>query len=138
MGRSGMSNPALLTLTEPLDMEDARAAYKALAEQRKKGREGLERAFVQSAEAEAAYRKGLAQAFVVVEGATAAEREARAREKVADLSYERDLKSGLIKVAQERLHEVDAHRQSLNRLVDWSRSIDPLAGEQRPELRNAK
>ena len=133
-----MSNPKLYQLSDPLDMEDARAAYKALGEQRKSAREAYERAFDRSADAEREYRKALAQAFVSVEGGTAAEREANARAKVSDLSYQRDLSTGLIKVAHERLNEIDAHRQSLNRLVDWSRAIDPMAAEQRePHVRSA-
>jgi hypothetical protein len=112
-------------------MEDARAAYKVLGEQRKSAREAYERAFDRSADAEREYRKALAQAFVSVEGGTAAEREANARARVSDLSYQRDLSAGLIKVAHERLNEIDAHRQSLNRLCEWSMKLDPLATEQR-------
>ncbi len=122
----------------PLDYHDAREAYRVLGEQRKSAREAYERAFDRSADAEREYRKALAQAFVSVEGGTAAEREANARAKVSDLSYQRDLSAGLIKVAHERLNEIDAHRQSLNRLVDWSRAIDPMAAEQRePHVRSA-
>ena len=122
--------PQLYTLLEPLDMEDARAAYKELGRQRKDAQDAYKRAFIEAAEAEGEYRKALAHAFITVEGATAAEREANARAKVTDFSKARDIKAGQIKVAHERLNEIDAHRQSLNRLVEWSQRLDPLASEQ--------
>ena len=132
-----MANPQAFTMAErnkllaPLDMEDARQAYRESGRQRFDARAALEVAIDHAADAEREYRKGLAQAFVRAEGDTAAMREADARSRAADLSYARDKARDMVKAAQERLNEIDANRQSLNRLVEWSQRIDPMAMEDR-------
>lgn len=132
-----MPNPKLYSLTEPLDMDDAREATKALGRQRQDAREHFERAIEKAADAERDYRKTLAFCFVKAEGDTAAQREANARAAAADASYKRDLKAGLVKAAQERLNEIDAVRASLHRLIEWSQRIDPLGSTQPQDFRRA-
>ena len=123
-------NPKAYTLTDPLDMEDARAAVRDLAEKREQALKDLEEAVEESAAAERDYRKALAVAFVTATGDTAAQKEANARKGAADDAYKRDLKAGMVKVAQERLNQIDGVRASLHRLIEWSQKINPT-GEQR-------
>lgn len=131
------ANPKLYALTEPLSMDDAREATTKVARQRAEAREQFEQAITDAAEAERQYRKALAVAFVTATGDTAAQKEANARKGAADDAYNRDLKAGLVKVAQERLNEIDAVRASLHRLIEWSRAIDPMAGRQPSEFQRA-
>lgn len=119
-----MNNPTPLSLEQPLDIDDARRASRRLADQRRHAEDELERIVGEAATAEQEYRKGLAQAFVGAEGSTAAEREARARAEVADKSYLRDLKQGMVKVATERLRGLEGERSMLKSLIDWSARIN--------------
>lgn len=118
-----MSNPRPLVLEQPLDIDDARRASRRLADQRRAAEERLDVLVREAAEAEATYRKALAQEFVKVTG-TAAEREALARAAVADRSYERDLKAGMVKAQTERLRGLEGERSMLKSLVEWSMRIN--------------
>jgi hypothetical protein len=132
-----MSNPSRITLDDPvflrdaLDVDDARTAARTLAEQRKEARRFLEQRIERAADAKREYRKALAQAFVTADGSTAAQREANAKEVAADMEYQRDLAEGMVKVAHEKLAEIDGERASLHRLLEWSMRVDPNAREDR-------
>lgn len=115
-----MTNPSSLTLREPLDVDDAREAARLLARQRRAAEDWHRELTEQAAEAEAEYRRALAGEFAKVEGGTAAEREAKARAGVADRSYQRDLKAGMVKVAVERLRGLEGERAMLRALTEWS------------------
>jgi hypothetical protein len=129
--------PQPFTLSEPLDFEDARQAGKELARQRKEAREEFERRLEQAAEKQRLKRLALAKAFVEATGDTAAAREADAKKRAADAEYEHALAEGLVKAAQQRMEELDAHRATFHRLVEWSMRLDPFAQEQRETPRRA-
>lgn len=117
-------NPRPLVLEDPLDVDQARHATRLMANQRREAERFLETVTREAADAEAAYRKGLAKAFADVDEGTAAFREAKARASVADLSLTRDIKSGMVKVALERLRGLEGERSMLKSLIDWSSRID--------------
>jgi hypothetical protein len=81
---------------------------------------------VEAAEAERAYRKAYASAWVQADG-TAEERKAKAQAACADLSYQRDLKQGMVKVLSERLRGLEGERSMLKSLVEWSSKLDAFA-----------
>jgi hypothetical protein len=126
-----VTNPSAYSLERPLDLDDARQAARVLAENRKVARQEFEAAVIRAAEAKREYRKGLAIAFVSAEGDTAAMREADAKQRAADLEKTRDVMEGMVKVAQEKLAEIDGERASFHRLLEWSSRIDPMAMEDR-------
>ncbi len=121
----GVTNPAALTMEHPLDLDDARRAARRLAELRRDAEQHHEDAIKAAAKAEADYRRAFARAIVSIEGRSAVEREAVAREQTAQESYERDLKLGLAKAAQERLRGLEGERSMLKSLIEWSARLDP-------------
>lgn len=128
-----MSNPRPLTLTDPLDIDEARKAARLLAGQRREAETTLENLTKAAADKEATYRRALAEAFIRTEG-TAAEREATARSQVADKSYERDVAAGMVKVQTERLRGLEGERAMLRAITEWSMRIDE---EQRERIGKA-
>jgi hypothetical protein len=109
-----------LLLENPLEIDDARRASHALAQQRRAAEVDLDRLTREAAEAERAYRKRLSQAFLTAEGDTAAMREAHAKAQASDASYERDLKVGLVKACHERLRGLEGERSQLKTICEWS------------------
>lgn len=128
--------PQPMTLTEPIDFEDAREALKALASKRKAYRKELEKATSRLVEAERDYRKGRATARVQCESTTAADRKEEIDGNTADLRHARDGAEWGVKIVQEKLEEIDAQRASVHRLVDWSMKLDPFAQEQRNPMQH--
>lgn len=118
-----MPNPAALILSDPLDLDDAREAARALSRQRRDAEKWLDTVTEQAAAAERDYRRALAEAFATTTEGTAAEREAKAKAKVADRSYERDLKAAMVKVAAERLRGLEGERSMLKTLMEWSARV---------------
>lgn len=114
-----MTNPAALTLEEPLALDDARKASRALSRQRREAEDALEKFVEAAADAEFAYRRRLAQEIVRAEG-TAAEREAVARSNAAEAARNRDISAGMVKVQTERLRGLEGERSQLRSLMDWS------------------
>lgn len=114
-----MSNPAALTLEQPLEIDDARRASRRLAEMRRDAEDAHEQLTKDAAEAERLYRKAYSQAFVQATG-TAAEREAKAKAEASQEAYERDLAAGMVKVQVERLRGLEGERSQLKSLVEWS------------------
>ncbi len=119
------------TFTQPLDMTEARAALRAVANSRREAREWFQRASQNAAEKERTYRKQRAVAWATVDG-TAKEKEDAVNDKTADLRFERDVAVSLVKATLERLEEVDAERASLHRLVEWSMKVAPLGAPAEP------
>ena len=115
-----MTNPSALTMEHPLDLDDARRAARRLAELRRDAEQHHENAIKEAAQAEADYRRAFARAIVSIEGRSAEEREALAREQTARESYDRDLKLGLAKAAQERLRGLKGKRSMLKSLIEFS------------------
>ncbi len=111
-----------LDVTEPLDIDDARIAAKAMATQRRAAEALLEQSTIDAAENERTYRKTLAQQYANLAGrdVTAAQREALARSEAADAGYDRDLAEGMVKVHQQRLRGLEGERAMLNALTQWS------------------
>lgn len=109
-----------LLLENPLEIDDARRASHALAEQRREAERELERRVTDAAEKEKIYRKKLAQSFLTAEGASAAQREAHAKAVAADAAYDRDLAAGLVKACIERLRGLEGERSQLKSLTEWS------------------
>lgn len=114
-------NPTPLYMSEPLGMDEARQASRALASQRRGAESNLEAAVEKAAETERDYRLALAKAFAkYADRGTAAQREAEARADVAEQSYARDLAAGMVKVCQERLRGLEGERAQLRALMDLS------------------
>ena len=109
-----------LLLEQPLEIDDARRASHALAQQRRAAEADLDRLTREAAEAERVYRKTLSEAFLTVKGDTAAAREAAAKAHAADAGYERDLAAGLVKACHERLRGLEGERSQLKTLSEWS------------------
>lgn len=123
--------PQPMELRDPLDYEEARAAYKESGRQRRDARVELERRIADLAEKERLYRVARAQAYVTVDAPAAGERDAKVDEKASGARRDRDIAKGMVDAAKERLAEIDADRASLHRLVEWSMRLDPYAQEQR-------
>lgn len=109
-----------LLLEQPLEIDDARRASHALAQQRRAAEADLDRLTREAAEAERDYRKTLAQCFLTAKGDTAAMREASAKADAADAGYGRDLAAGLVKACHERLRGLEGERSQLKTLSEWS------------------
>jgi len=109
-----------LLLENPLEINEARRASHALAQQRRAAEAELDRLTRDAAEAEREYRKTLAKAFLVAEGDTAAMREADAKSRASQAGYERDLAVGLVKACQERLRGLEGERSQLKTISEWS------------------
>lgn len=116
------ANPTPLHLAEPLGIDEARAASRALASQRRNAEQTLEDAVEHAASAEQKYRKAYARAIVTVEG-PAVVKEAQAKANAAAEAYERDLAIGMVKVAQERLRGLEGERSQLRALMDLSSKL---------------
>lgn len=114
-----MTNPAALTMRQPLDLDDARHASRRLAELRREAEDEHERLTKEAAEKERLYRRAYSEAFVQAEG-TAGEREAKAKAESADEAYDRDLAAGMVKVQAERLKGLEGERSQLKSLIEWS------------------
>jgi hypothetical protein len=119
-------NPNPLTLEQPLDIDDARRASRALATLRRDAEDALEKRTEEAAEKERQYRKAYATAFIQATG-TAAEREAVAKSEASQEAYERDLAAGMVKVGVERLRGLEGERSQLKSLTEWSMRLDPAA-----------
>lgn len=116
-----MANPTPIHLAEPLAIDEARAASRSIAQQRRMAEQELERSIEGAAGAEATYRKALAVAFAKNAGeGTAAQREAQAHADVADEKYARDLAAGMVKVWQEKLRGLEGERAQLRALMSMS------------------
>lgn len=79
-----------------------------------------------SADAEAVYRAHIADRvrFHRSAGEAATTSETYARADVVELSRERDVAAGLLKLAAEKLEDGRDSRRSLWRLIDWSKEHD--------------
>lgn len=118
-----MTAPAFLgplLLENPLEIDDARRASHALAQQRRAAETDLDRLTRDAAEAERVYRKTLSESFLKADGDTAAMREAKAKAMAADAGYDRDLAVGLVKACSERLRGLEGERSQLKTLSEWS------------------
>lgn len=112
-------NPSPIHMAEPLAIDEARSASRALASQRRNAEAELERAVEHAAATEQKYRKAYARAIVSVEG-PAVVKEAQAKANAAAEAYDRDLASGMVKVAGERLRGLEGERSQLRALMDMS------------------
>lgn len=112
-------NPVALHLEQPLEIDEARHAARAMASQRREAENQLQALVDEAADAERKYRKKFSEAFVAAQG-TAAAREAEAKARSADACYERDVSAGMVKVQTERLRGLEGERSMLKSLVDWS------------------
>lgn len=112
-----------LTLEQPLEIDEARRASRALAEQRRTAERELEAQTTRAADAELVYRKAYATAFIEAKG-TAAEREAKAKDSAGRQARDRDIQQGLVRVCVERLRGLEGERSMLKSLLDWSARMD--------------
>jgi len=126
-----MTNPAALTLGDPLDLDDARKASRAVAEQAKMAIDDLKGWGESFAKAERDYRKALAVKAAELRGqghpATLVRDLARGDEHVATLCCDRDNAATMMDVCKERLRMIDGQRAALRQLVEWSRRYDERA-----------
>lgn len=114
-----MTNPVALHLEQPLEIDEARTAARAMAAQRREAENTLQRLVEEAAQAESDYRKAFSEAFIAAEG-TAAAREAEAKAKSAGECYRRDVTAGMVKVGLERLRGLEGERAMLRALIEWS------------------
>ena len=117
-----------LSLTQPLDLDDAREAAREMSSQRRATEEMLKKQNLIAADAEANYRRAFADAFVRAEG-TAAEREAIARAVSSGAARDRDIQERLFKVFQERLRGLEGERAMLRQLMEWSSRLNSAGVE---------
>jgi len=129
-------NPRPLTLEQPLDIDEARTAARALAQQRRDAEALHEEQVEKAAAAEQEYRKAYAQAFIKAEG-TAGEREAKAKADSSEEAYARDVAAGMVKAFAERLRGLEGERSLLKSFIEWSAKLDPFAVEMREPPRRA-
>lgn len=116
-----MNNPTPIYLSEPLGIDEARAASRALASQRRLAEANLESAIKTAAETELTYRKAKAIEHTKAAGeGTAAQRDAIVNAATAQERYERDLAAGQVKVWQERLKGLEGERSQLRGLIELS------------------
>lgn len=122
-------------LDDPLDMEESRSAYRRCAELRRATVDELRKAHIELNEAEREYRKQRAARYVANRDApSAGARDAFVDDESADQRKRRDDAASWIIVLRERLEQIDADRQSLNRLVEYSIAIFRSHEPARPEL----
>lgn len=114
-----MTNPVALHLEEPLSLDEARAASRAMASQRRAAEETLQALVEDAAHKEHAYRKAYADAIVKADG-TAEARKALALAECAREAMDRDISAGMVRVQTERLRGLEGERSLLKSLVDWS------------------
>lgn len=121
-------NPTALTLEDPLDLDDAREASRAVARNAGEAIKDLQRWGEAFAEAERDYRKALAVKAAELRGdghpATLVRDLARGDEHVATLACDRDIASSMMDVCKERLRMIDGQRAALRQLTEWSRRFD--------------
>ena len=113
------ANPTPIHLAEPLAIDEARSASRALASQRRNAEDTLQAAVEHAAASEQKYRKAYARAIVSVEG-PAVVKEAQAKAQASGEAYDRDLAVGMVKVAGERLRGLEGERSQLRALMDMS------------------
>jgi flagellar biosynthesis/type III secretory pathway protein FliH len=115
-------NPTALTLTHPLDLDDARVAARKLATLRQDAEKQHEDAAAHAADMERDYRKGFARAYAEIrmDGAGAGEADVRAKGATADQGRDRDIARALERSALERLRGLEGERSMLKSLIDWS------------------
>lgn len=113
-------NPAALTLEEPLDIDDARQAARAMGTARREARKDYEKRIKEAADKKREYRKAKALAYVTADGPDAHARKADVEKRAADAEFAMELAEGMVKVAAEKLEEIDGERASLHRLMEWS------------------
>lgn len=118
-----MSFVGPLLLENPLEIDEARRASHALAQQRRAAEADLDRLTRDAADKERLYRKRLAECFLTAQGDTAAMREAHAKAEASDAGYERDLAAGLVKACHERLRGLEGERSQLKTLSEWSAKL---------------
>ena len=114
-----MTNPVALHLEQPLAIDEARTAARAMAAQRRDAEDTLQTMVEEAAQTESDYRRAFSEAFVRAEG-TAAAREAKAKAESADECFRRDVAAGMVRVQTERLRGLEGERSLLKSLVDWS------------------
>jgi hypothetical protein len=114
-----VTNPAALTLEDPLEIDDARIASRRLSVQRRAAEEQHEQLTQKAAEEERNYRKAFAKAFIQAEGIDAVSK-AKAEAETAEQAYKRDLAAGMVKVTVEQLRGLEGERSQLKSLIEWS------------------
>lgn len=121
-------NPIPLRMGDPLDLDDARQAAHLLAQQIRDAVDNLGACHVAYANAELEYRRELAKVIAEIYSdlgkVSLVDDLARGNPKVAQLRHFRDLQDGQVKVARERLKQLDGERASLRQLIEWSQRFD--------------
>lgn len=132
-------NPSPLILDDPLAIDDARQAYRRSSELRREAVKTQTEAHTYLNGAERDYRKlKAARYYENMDAPSAGMRDAIVDAESADARFERDMAKSAIRAAEERVAEIDADRQSLNRLVEYSMIIyrSHEGGNQQPAWRS--
>lgn len=112
---------------EPYDYADYRRANMAASREHREAIRALKDAQAKAAEAERRYREALAKEIVkqkAAHGSTVAPDLAKGEPHVAALREARDVTSGLVDAAKERLRLCQQDRAALQRMGEWSREAN--------------
>lgn len=120
-------------MLEPMSYHDSEARMQSMAKRIRLAEKAFAKANEDAATAEALYRRSLGSRFKELRDAGTAVEAAmtQARGELFNLSRERDIAAGRVRLRLEQLDDRRGERASLHKLVDWSGGIDVI--ERRPK-----
>jgi chromosome segregation ATPase len=123
------------TTLEPMSYRESESRMQSMARRIRIAEKALAKANEDAATSEALYRKSLGERFkqLRAEGAAVEAAMTQARGELWNLSRERDIAAGRVRLRLEQLDNRRGERASLHKLVDWSGGIDVI--ERRPNAR---
>jgi chromosome segregation ATPase len=123
------------TTLEPMSYRESESRMQSMARRIRIAEKALAKANEDAATSEALYRKSLGERFkqLRAEGTAVEAAMTQARGELWNLSRERDIAAGRVRLRLEQLDNRRGERASLHKLVDWSGGIDVI--ERRPNAR---
>jgi chromosome segregation ATPase len=120
------------TTLEPMSYRESESRMQSMARRIRIAEKALAKANEDAATSEALYRKSLGERFkqLRAEGTAVEAAMTQARGELWNLSRERDIAAGRVRLRLEQLDNRRGERASLHKLVDWSGGIDVI--ERRP------
>lgn len=120
------------TTLEPMSYRESESRMQSMARRIRIAEKALAKANEDAATSEALYRKALGEKFkqLRAEGTAVEAAMTQARGELWQLSRERDIAAGRVRLRLEQLDNRRGERASLHKLVDWSGGIDVI--ERRP------
>jgi chromosome segregation ATPase len=122
------SNNNVPTQLQPMSYGESERRMQGVAKRIRLAEKAYTKSVEDAATAEALYRKALGDKFKALrEAGTAVEAAmTQARGELWQLSRERDIASGRVRLRLEQLDNRRGERASLHKLVDWSGGIDVI------------